>query len=545
MFIKYKVGKVVYEDDNYQNQHYSIEEISSNTGVKLVINPKEKLELIAFNLFYNYKYESRDSFFINGYQSWTTSYEAGADDYQKGLPAIVNLTPGAKKMASTSGDYSFVKYSRKAGVFHSFTYTYIVNEGKVSLYGSLNERTGFTIFYADMNKGSFIVEKDVEGVSILKPYELINIVKIQGNYDEVFDKYFDMQGVKKPKIDHLSGYTSWYNYFQNINEEIILRDLEGLERVKEYVNIFQIDDGYAPFVGDWLMPNPEKFPGGMKKIADSIHQKGYLAGIWLAPFNAQKKSKIVKDKPEWLVKGPNGKPLIGCVGWGGAYILDIYSEPAREHIKSFFNVISKQWGYDMFKLDFLYSQCMYPRNGKSRGQIMCEAVDFLRECVGDKMILGCGVPLGAAFGKIDACRIGCDMDFQYLPKFYNKMEINKEIPSVQNSMTSTIFRRHLNGRAFLNDPDVFFLRDENLKFTLEQKKILAKINSLFGNVLFVSDNAGLYDEESLEILKSSLKKSKAIIVSVECAECRYFTIRFLEDGEQKKLCFDLRTGETK
>lgn len=543
MLIKYKVGKIIYEDDNYQNQHYKIEETSSESGVKLLINPKEKIELISFSLSYNHKFDIRDRFFINGYQSWTTSYEACADDCQKGLPFIVKVSPTGKRLASTSGDYSFTKYSRKPGLFHSFTYTYIIDEGKVSLYGSLNERTGYTIFYADMNNNGFRIEKDVEGVITQKPYELINVVKIDGNYDEVFDKYFVALNIKKPKIDHLSGYTSWYNYFQNINESIILRDLEGLDLVKEHANIFQIDDGYAPFVGDWLDRTPDKFPGGMKQIADKVHEKGFLAGIWLAPFNVQKKSKIASEKPEWLIKAPNGKPLVGCIAWGGAYVLDIYSEPVREHIRNFFNTISNTWGFDMFKLDFLYSQCMYPRNGKSRGEIMSDAIDFLRECLGEKLILGCGVPLGPAFGKVDACRIGCDMDLQYLPKYYNKLEVNKEIPSVQNSMTSTIFRRHLNGRAFLNDPDVFFLRDDNLKFTLEQKKILAKVNNLFGSVLFVSDNIAGYTEEAKGLVKDSFRKSNAMIISVESSEEGYYTIKYLDEGAQKKLCFDINTGE--
>lgn len=543
MMIKYKVGKVIYEDDNYQNQHYKIEETSSESGVKLLISPKEKIELISFSLTYNHKFESRDKFFINGYQSWTTSYEACPDDFQKGLPLLVRMSPTAKRLASTSGDYSFTKYSRKPGVFHSFTYTYIINEGKVSLYASLNERTGFTVFYADMNNNCFSIEKDVEGVIIQSPYELMDVVKIVGNYDEVFDKYFAMLNIKKPRINHLSGYTSWYNYFQKISESIILRDLEGLELVKDNANIFQIDDGYAPFVGDWLDKTPDKFPDGMKKIADKIHEKGFMAGIWLAPFNVQKKSKIASEKPQWLIKYPNGKTLLGCIAWGGAYVLDIYNEEVRAHIKNFFDVISNNWGFDMFKLDFLYSQCMYPRNGKSRGEIMSDAVDFLRECLGEKLILGCGVPLGPAFGKVDACRIGCDMDLQYLPKYYNKLEFNKEIPSVQNSMTNTIFRRHLNGRAFLNDPDVFFLREENLKFNLEQKKLVAKVNNLFANVLFVSDNIGNYNEQAIEIVKESFKKSNAIIISVDSSEDGYFTVKYLDEGAQKKLCFDMNSGE--
>lgn len=134
----------------------------------------------------------------------------------------------------------------------------------------------------------------------------------------------------------------------------------------------------------------------------------------------------------------------------------------------------------MVKLDFLYSQCRTPRDNKTRGTIMCEAMDFLRECVGDKIILGCGVPLGPAFGVVDVCRISCDVDLSYGGKFYNSMSINNELPSAQNAINNSMFRRHLNGRAFLNDPDVFFLRDHNLTFTWEQKLLLAKINNLSG-----------------------------------------------------------------
>ena len=36
----------------------------------------------------------------------------------------------------------------------------------------------------------------------------------------------------------LFGYTSWYNYYQNINESIILRDLDALDSRFE---LFQID----------------------------------------------------------------------------------------------------------------------------------------------------------------------------------------------------------------------------------------------------------------------------------------------------------------
>jgi alpha-galactosidase len=63
-------------------------------------------------------------------------------------------------------------------------------------------------------------------------------------------------------------------------------------------------------VGDWLTLKPE-FPGGMGYLADEIHEKGYKAGIWLAPFAAQFKAQLVKDHPDWFVKDKKGKMVIG------------------------------------------------------------------------------------------------------------------------------------------------------------------------------------------------------------------------------------------
>ena len=104
---------------------------------------------------------------------------------------------------------------------------------------------------------------------------------------------------------------------------------------------------------------------------------------------------------------------------------------------------------------------------------------------------------------------------------------------------------HLNGRAFLNDPDVFFLRDHNLTFTWEQKLLLAKINNLFGRVLFVSDDAGEYSEAELEVLKETFRESDAKILDVKCVGARAdgnYEIKFIENGEEKLLYFNLFTG---
>lgn len=545
--LKYSLAGAVYETVGYSGPHFSVITVNDESGVKLTLIPSRPITLISASLEFWHEYEKNEKFFVNGYQSWTTSGEMSAEDIYRRTTPLAGVTKYTKDMAITSGDYAFTRYEPRPGFFHSFTYTYLRRGDEFELFGSLSERNGYTVFYSDMEKHIFSVEKDVEGLTISEPYEMFDIVRVVGGYDEVFDKYFAAMSLPaKKRVDRLTGYTSWYNYFQKIDENIILRDLKGLSRARESVNIFQIDDGYEPFVGDWLDYNGKDFPNGMKTIADAVHREGYLAGIWLAPFNVQRgKSRILKEHPDWLIRNPDGKPQLGCVAWGGAYTLDIYNPEVREHLKKVFDTVLNDWGYDMVKLDFLYSQCRTPRNNKTRGTIMCEAMDFLRECVGDKLILGCGVPLGPAFGVVDACRISCDVDLSYGGKFYNSMSINNELPSAQNAINNSMFRRHLNGRAFLNDPDVFFLRDRNLTFTWEQKLLLAKINNLFGRVLFVSDDAGEYSEAELEVLKETFRESDAKILDVKCVGARAdgnYEIKFIENGEEKLLYFNLFTG---
>ena len=545
--LKYSLAGAVYETVGYSGPHFSVITVNDESGVKLTLIPSRPITLISASLEFWHEYEKNEKFFVNGYQSWTTSGEMSAEDIYRGTTPLAGVTKYTKDMAITSGDYAFTRYEPRPGFFHSFTYTYLRRGDEFELFGSLSERNGYTVFYSDMEKHIFSVEKDVEGLTISEPYEMFDIVRVVGGYDEVFDKYFAAMSLPaKKRVDRLTGYTSWYNYFQKIDENIILRDLKGLSRARESVNIFQIDDGYEPFVGDWLDYNGRDFPNGMKTIADAVHREGYLAGIWLAPFNVQRgKSRILKEHPDWLIRNPDGKPQLGCVAWGGAYTLDIYNSEVREHLKKVFDTVLNDWGYDMVKLDFLYSQCRTPRDNKTRGTIMCEAMDFLRECVGDKLILGCGVPLGPAFGVVDACRISCDVDLSYGGKFYNSMSINNELPSAQNAINNSMFRRHLNGRAFLNDPDVFFLRDHNLTFTWEQKLLLAKINNLFGRVLFVSDDAGEYSEAELEVLKETFRESDAKILDVKCVGARAdgnYEIKFIENGEEKLLYFNLFTG---
>ena len=89
------------------------------------------------------------------------------------------------------------------------------------------------------------------------------------------------------------GWCSWYYYFTRVRETDVVDNLEALRRLRGRVrcDYVQVDDGYQRAIGDWLEPN-EKFPHGMRWLAQRIRAAGFDAGIWLAPFLARPESQL-------------------------------------------------------------------------------------------------------------------------------------------------------------------------------------------------------------------------------------------------------------
>ena len=206
---------------------------------------------------------------------------------------------------------------------------------------------------------------------LTEDYPVLDLYMQQGHYDAVFDGYFAALGVYPRQTEKLRGYTSWYNYYSNINHNIIMHDLRAIAPCAG-VNTFQVDDGYQTAVGDWLSVDSKKFPFGMRRVADAVHQRGLKAGLWLAPFAVQKNA--IWQRSTRLAGGrQKGQPLDGGRNWGGFYALDIYHKEARAYIKQVFQTVLHTWGFDMVKLDFLYAASVKPLYGKTRGQVAYDA----------------------------------------------------------------------------------------------------------------------------------------------------------------------------
>ena len=471
-----------------------------------------------------------EQIFMNGYQSWTDSHEHTVGEKE---PAISPFASGMveKYYLDRYGDSLFTMKGTAAGQFHGFTYCYFRDGVTYRFVGSLSERSGFTVFYYNADAGQMSIEKDCAGVKISGEWNAFDLVELTGGEDQVFDTYFEKMNIAKPKGRPMTGYTSWYNHYQNISAQIISDNLEHVHEMGQSFDVFQIDDGYQTYVGDWLNVQKDKFPDGLEPIVDQIHEYGMKAGLWLSPFVCEKKSRCFRKHPDWLVRDVNGEPFCGGSNWSTFYALDLSNEEVREYLREVFHQVLDVWGFDLVKLDFLYAVCMLPTEYKTRGQIMCEAMDFLREVIGDKLILGCGVPLGPAFGKVDYCRIGSDVGLNWDGAPKEKL-LHRERVSTKNTIGNTIYRRQLNGRAFWNDPDVYLLRDDNIRLSAKQKEMLAQVNGLFGGLLFTSDDVGTYDEEK-RALQQSLSALREAPRSVE-RKGKYTIVRYQgQDGEKE------------
>lgn len=536
----YKTGKEI-KTTEISNDDVSFDLRQTENGLTLTVIPKKEISDISFYLERGYEYPQDSRFFANGFQSWTDTKEFAKNELMadEGIvgKGLFGKSPFGMNLV---GNYTFVEQSKECGVFHSNSFAYVRNEKNIDFFGSLNDRTGYTIIYADMNKNTLRFSKDVEGITISEPYELLDLYFDNGGYDEVFDRYFAKMNVKPLTDKKIKGYTSWYNYYQKINEKIILRDLDAISEKTDKVNTFQIDDGYQTAVGDWLSINKTKFPNGMKPIVEKIHAKGWQAGLWLAPFGAQKGSKLASEHSDWLVKGKNGKPIMVGANWGGFYAIDIDNTDARAYIKNVFDTVLNDWGFDLVKLDFLYATAVVPLHNKTRGQLAYESIDFLRECVGNKQILGCGVQQMPCFGKVEYMRIGADMDLGWKHKFFRNLTHREDV-STPNAIHNSVYRRCLNNRAFLCDPDVFLLRRSNIKFTFEQQKVLAKFIKLFGSVLFMSDNVDEYDDEQMAVFNDTLADDDMQIVAINETNNKLF-IDYTQNGEPHTLGFCVTDG---
>ena len=481
----------------------TLEGTTTDLAVRLSVQAGADIVLRSLSIDLPCTYPTGARVFVNGLQSWTESREFALEE------RIPPLRTPALHQLRTSGDYSFFPVEGKAGYFHSHAHTYLRTPGDADITGWTDQVRdyGYTILEHRSPEGILRVHKDCAGLRLTHDLYISHILTVHGAFEAVMDALLGAYRAL-PTPRPVSGWTSWYHYYTDIDQAIIQQNLRAYADLRIPADIFQIDDGWQRAIGDWTEAN-EKFPEGMKAIADAVHAAGMQAGLWLAPFIVEHKSRIMTEHPEWLLTfdGDHLVPAGINPGWGGTwhstyYALDLTLPAVQDHLREVFRVVLQDWGFDLVKLDFLFAGGLLPQGGRTRGQQMQAAMRLLRACVGDKRILGCGVPLEPAFGLVDYCRIGPDVGLNWDMRSAELIHLRERI-STHNALRNALGRHPFSGRVFANDPDVFLLRDTHNRLSPAERDLGFLVNMVLGDLVFTSDPIAEYDAATLRRFRSA------------------------------------------
>lgn len=370
--------------------------------------------------------------------------------------------------ATGAGYVSFSARKKKYGVIGSVTYENYFNTVTVNENGSVFVR-------ANLNGQNF-AENSV--------FNLDEFCVITENSPDILFSYGKLiakkNGIKDRPIDKLAGWCSWYYYGQNITEENLLQNLDLLAAKTEGFKLFQIDDGWEKRLGDWT--ENEKFPHGMKYLCDKIKEKGFIPGIWVAPFYFADDSETFINHKEWFVKAQTDRNYI-----------DYSVKGAADFLRDLFKKLSYEWGYRYIKIDLIsynIAGCGYSRADFSPLKNYRTALKIIKESVtADTKILTCTSPIDASAGLCDSVRTSIDI--------FEDFNAVKEVAKM-------VYKRNFVSEFAVADPDCFMVRTpdkqdgECFRFCTRSETEIRTFKTFIrsvGGTTMISDKLSLLDEK--------------------------------------------------
>jgi alpha-galactosidase len=355
------------------------------------------------------------------------------------------------------------------------------------------------------------VSIDAEGLEI-KPGEswiLEDFTILGGNdrgllFDQLASEIAKNHPLRKSQTIPI-GWCSWYCYGPAVTHALIQENLDGFSKVLPELKYIQLDDGYEPFMGDWLDENPAY--GDLKKTLGAIKTKGFEPAIWVAPFIAEKNSRIFKEHPDWFVKDTDGSPLnsskIGFGGWRCApwYVLDGTHPEAQKHLRHIFLEMREKWGINYFKLDANYWGAIHGGVHYDKSATRIEAYRrgmeaLLKGCDKNSVVLGCNAPMWPSLGLVTAMRTSNDT--------------SRDWSTIRNTAYENLCRTWQNGKLWDADPDCVLLANDTIfsgKKAIELNEWIFHATSIHavGGLILSGDKASKLKESQLIILKKLLQ----------------------------------------
>ncbi len=262
-----------------------------------------------------------------------------------------------------------------------------------------------------------------------------------------------------------AGWCSWSAFFENVTLEDILDTLEAASDLKREIPLdyFQLDDFYTR-IGDWLDLHDHLLNGSagmadgparerevnrqMRDLAERIRRKGFVPGLWLAPFLVNANSKLYRklgNRSDWLIRDEAGDAISSVYCWNGPnYSLDLTNPEAEAHLRRIIRTVVHEWGFKLLKLDFLYAALLHGKRhdpDKTSVEAYNLFLEILAQEAGEAQVLFCGAPLVESAGGA-YMRIGPDVADRIGPQWYaaSGLRSDRTSPAAVNSVGESLTR---------------------------------------------------------------------------------------------------------
>ncbi len=394
-------------------------------------------------------------------------------------------------------------------------------------------------------------------------------------YADAVAKHYAIELKPEPSV-----YCTWYHGGASNEQKLSANGEFAREHLKPFgFSVVQIDDKWqAPFANENTYDESQKnfktvgpikaffesnssYPKGMRYTAEKLRGMGLVGGIWFMPFAGTWNNPYFADKQDLFAHWPDGSAVV--TRWSGS-LLDMSNPKTQDFVRQRTKRIA-DWGYDYFKLDGMHTGAVthnvYVNTGYSTegrwlnsrnfagdkeagpgGADVGEAstvlsdprmthieayrkgLEIVREAAPGVFILGCNISqnmrsMGAAFGLIDAMRIGPDNGKAGIGQFAS-------VTKGPHHGSNLYF---LNGRVWHNDPDPIYVRPSN---PLHKARLMASWVAISGTMLTTSYQFADLPAERLDILKRVMPGHDAISRPVDLFESSTPRIWLLSDASR-------------
>ena len=118
-------------------------------------------------------------------------------------------------------------------------------------------------------------------------------------------------------------------------------------------------------VGNWNA-DPERYPNGMKPVAEAAHRNGLKFLLWFEPERVMPGTWLYENHPEWLLAPPTDLPLeLQYEKNDGFHLLDLGNPEALAWAKETFSGMIEEVGIDIYRHDCNIYPLHYWRDGEA------------------------------------------------------------------------------------------------------------------------------------------------------------------------------------